>query len=53
MGTVEGGLNMQPHGRQEFRHFTTDNGLIHNSVSALAIDADNRLWIGRGAAASA
>ena len=46
VGTVEGGLNMQPHGRQEFRHFTTVNGLIHNSVSALAIDADNRLWIG-------
>lgn len=47
IGTVEGGLSLLKKNTQEFVNFTTANSnLTHNSVSALAIDADNRIWAG-------
>lgn len=48
VGTVEGGLNLCRSGRDEFEHYTTDAPahLSHNSVSALAVDLDERIYIG-------
>ena len=44
---MEGGLNLREKGTTEFIHFTTSNsGLSHNSVSAIAADHHGRLWIG-------
>lgn len=47
VGNVEGGLSMRRNGSDTFTHYTAErNGLPHNSISALAIDDKNRLWIG-------
>jgi ligand-binding sensor domain-containing protein len=47
VGTVEGGLNLREPGSLSYIHYTTSNsGLSHNSVSALAADKYGRLWIG-------
>lgn len=47
VGNVESGLNMKRSGSNVFEHLTAErNGLVHNSVSALAIDHNNYLWTG-------
>ena len=47
VGTVEGGLNALAPGSMNFVHYTMANsGLPHNTVSVLAADNRNQLWIG-------
>ena len=47
VGTVEGGLNALTPGSMNFVHYTVANsGLPHNTVSVLAADNRNQLWIG-------
>lgn len=48
VGVVEGGLNCKPKGKSGFTHFTTDvpYGLSHNTVSSLALDEGERLYVG-------
>ena len=48
IGTVEGGLNLKRKGEEHFTHFTASSParLSHNSVSALSIDDNKRLWTG-------
>ena len=47
VGTVEGGLNALAPGSRNFTHYTMANsGLPHNTVSVLAADNRNQLWIG-------
>lgn len=47
VGTVEGGLNALAPGSMNFVHYTVANsGLPHNTVSVLAADNRNQLWIG-------
>ncbi|MDP4268824.1 MAG: two-component regulator propeller domain-containing protein [Bacteroidota bacterium] len=44
VGTVEGGLNLRKKGASEFTHFTTQNGLSHNSISYICRDVNNDYW---------
>ena len=47
VGITEGGLCCKKSGTDEFLSFTQANhGLCHNSVSALAIDGNNKLYAG-------
>lgn len=47
VGTVDGGLNRQRQGTEDFEHFTAENSLLtHNCVSTLAADDRRRLWVG-------
>ena len=48
VGVVEGGLNCKPKGMNGFIHFTTDapSYLSHNTVSSLALDGKERLYVG-------
>ncbi len=47
VGNVECGLNLKRKNKDTFEHFTAQNhGLTHNSISALAVDNRNHLWIG-------
>lgn len=47
IGTVEGGLNKKLPNKNDFIHYTKENGsLVHNSVSAIAADPSGKLWIG-------
>ncbi|OJJ14324.1 hypothetical protein BKI52_43375 [marine bacterium AO1-C] len=43
IGTV-GGLNCLENG--QFTHYTTENGLADNSVTQLAVDSLNQIWVG-------
>lgn len=48
VGTVEGGLNRKPAGKERFFHYKTEPParLSHNSVSAITGDESNCLWVG-------
>lgn len=48
VGVVEGGLNCKQKGKNGFVHYTTDAPafLSHNSVSSLALDDGDRLYVG-------
>ncbi len=48
VGTVEKGLNLRRKGKNSFEHYTTDppSRMSHNSVSALASDGKDRLYVG-------
>ncbi|KAA9338480.1 response regulator [Hymenobacter busanensis] len=43
---LDGVYRCQPEGPAPAEHFTTANGLLHNTVSALLADAAGRVWIG-------
>ena len=47
VGSVEGGLSRRLRGSRGFENFTAANhGLCGNSISALTVDGDGRLWAG-------
>ncbi len=46
VGCIEGGLNLKRNGSTEFVHFTTANGLSHNSVSCIVPADSTTLWLG-------
>jgi signal transduction histidine kinase/DNA-binding response OmpR family regulator len=47
VGTEADGLYWQPlDARQRPRHFTTANGLLHNTISTLLADRTGRIWVG-------
>jgi len=46
-GTIEGGLHRSNTDLRHFSHYSSGSGhLSHNSVSALARDSKDRLWVG-------
>jgi signal transduction histidine kinase/DNA-binding NarL/FixJ family response regulator/HPt (histidine-containing phosphotransfer) domain-containing protein len=47
VGTAADGLYWQPlDARQPLHHFTTANGLLHNSITTLLADRTGRIWVG-------
>ena len=47
MGTAADGLYLIPTDTtQAVRHFTTANGLLHNTITALLADRAGRMWVG-------
>ncbi|MEP7127409.1 MAG: two-component regulator propeller domain-containing protein [Chitinophagales bacterium] len=44
IGTESGGLNLWL-GKNEFQHFTTENGLISNAIMGIAEDSSGYLWL--------
>ena len=47
VGTAADGLyNIPPNPARPLRHFTTANGLLHNTVTALLADRTGRIWVG-------
>lgn len=46
VGTIEGGLSMKQKDSDNFQHFTTADGLSHNSVSCIAEIDDTKLLLG-------
>ena len=47
MGTAADGLYLLPDDKaQPIQHFTTANGLLHNTITALLADHTGRVWVG-------
>jgi signal transduction histidine kinase/CheY-like chemotaxis protein/HPt (histidine-containing phosphotransfer) domain-containing protein len=47
VGTAADGLYLLPEDQsQPLRHFTTANGLLHNTITALLADRTGRIWVG-------
>ena len=47
VGTAADGLyNIPTDSTQPLRHFTTANGLLHNTITALLADRRGRVWVG-------
>nr|WP_230687910.1 hybrid sensor histidine kinase/response regulator [Hymenobacter ruricola] len=47
VGTAADGLYLLPAGpAQPLRHFTTADGLLHNTITALLADHTGRVWVG-------